>query len=604
LSSTARPTTGRRALSGPPGLLSAFLIAVTAFLIAAPVASAETRTLKLHFVHTREQAEITYKRNGRYLPDGLKKINHILRDWRRNEPTRMDPQLLDLVWEVYRSVGAREHIHVVSAYRSPATNSMLRKRSNGVADKSQHMLGKAMDFYIPGVSLARLRAAALRAQGGGVGYYPTSGSPFVHLDVGNVRHWPRMNRSQLLAVFPDGKTLHVPTDGKPLPGYDQALASFKSRKRTGAVAVASAGSSSGGFLSRLFGGGADDEEDSVQMALDASGSTGGGVAVRRSQAAAPQPRAEVRAARGEQALPGVTPSAPVGRAEPAAPEPVQETPETIIAALPSRAVPLPLAAPRPQADVGPAAVVAAAVPAEPTPADAGLAMAANVPMPSWRPDYQPAGQAVAALVEDSAAGEGPAMPATALAPTPRPNNGTAAIAQALGQGVPAPFGRPATDASPEERQVLMAGLARSITIADDASPQSGEAGLAGKSSRASQRSTLMAGLGGSVDPYKAIASGVRTTSKSAKPVRGDAKPDRQPVVLPGEPSAARWAFQKDFDQIVATGTVPPSFAYNLVRTAPQTVYTAGFQAEAPSGDPKRFTGKAVTFLSVAKFKVN
>ncbi|RAI32807.1 hypothetical protein CH341_32045, partial [Rhodoplanes roseus] len=93
---------------------------------------------------------------------------------------------------------------------------MLRSRSSGVAKRSQHTAGKAMDFFIPGVPLEKLRKIASKKQVGGVGYYPTSGSPFVHLDVGSVRHWPRMTRRQLLALFPDGKTLHIPSDGKPL----------------------------------------------------------------------------------------------------------------------------------------------------------------------------------------------------------------------------------------------------------------------------------------------------------------------------------------------------------------------------------------------------
>jgi hypothetical protein len=94
---------------------------------------------------------------------------------------------------------------------------MLRSRSKGVAKTSQHTAGKAMDFYIPGVPLAKLRATAMKFQGGGVGYYPSSGSPFVHVDTGNVRSWPRMSRQQLLALFPNGETLYLPTDGKPLP---------------------------------------------------------------------------------------------------------------------------------------------------------------------------------------------------------------------------------------------------------------------------------------------------------------------------------------------------------------------------------------------------
>ena len=117
----------------------------------------------------------------------------------------MDPHLIDLLWEVHREVGAKEPIWVVCGFRSPETNSMLRRRSSGVAQHSQHMLGKAIDFYIPGVPLEQLRAAGLRAQRGGVGYYPTSGAPFVHLDTGSVRHWPRMSEEQLASVLSKGQ---------------------------------------------------------------------------------------------------------------------------------------------------------------------------------------------------------------------------------------------------------------------------------------------------------------------------------------------------------------------------------------------------------------
>ena len=128
-----------------------------------------------------------------------------------------------------REVAGDKTIHVVCGYRSPATNAMLRHRSSGVAQFSQHTLGKAMDFYIPGASLEELRYAGLRLQRGGVGYYPTSGSPFVHLDVGPVRHWPRMTHEQLAHVFPNGRTVHVPSDGRPLPGYALALADMEKR---------------------------------------------------------------------------------------------------------------------------------------------------------------------------------------------------------------------------------------------------------------------------------------------------------------------------------------------------------------------------------------
>jgi hypothetical protein len=142
---------------------------------------------------------------------------------------------------------------------------MLRSRSKGVAQKSQHMLGKAMDFYIPGVSLKKLRDIGLRMQGGGVGYYPTSGSPFVHMDVGNVRHWPGISRQELARVFPNGKTLHVPSDGKPLPGYEQALAAYKSRKAGGTPNIEMASMTgtkrkAGNLLAAFYGGGEEVEE--------------------------------------------------------------------------------------------------------------------------------------------------------------------------------------------------------------------------------------------------------------------------------------------------------------------------------------------------------
>ena len=252
-------------------LLFCFAAGAMSFGVAA--SEAETRTLKLYFIHTGEKAEITFKRNGRYDQAGLQKINRFLRDWRRNEPTKMNPRLLDLVWQVYQASGSSNYINVVSAYRSPSTNSMLRSRSKGVAKKSQHMLGNAMDFFIPGVPLKKLRDIGLKMQGGGVGYYPTSGSPFVHMDVGNVRHWPGISRQELVRLFPNGKTLHVPSDGRPLPGYEQALAAYNARKSNGTpnIEIASAGGStrkSGGLLAMLFGGGADEADDNADSESD------------------------------------------------------------------------------------------------------------------------------------------------------------------------------------------------------------------------------------------------------------------------------------------------------------------------------------------------
>ncbi|THV34602.1 DUF882 domain-containing protein [Rhizobium rosettiformans W3] len=231
----------------------AVMLAVVLLVGSSSLATAATdRSLKLFFTHTGERATITFKRGGKFDGRGLGQINRFLRDWRKNEPANIDPRLLDLVWEVYQRSGSNDYIHIVSAYRSPGTNKMLRGRSrdSGVAKNSQHTLGKAMDFYIPGVKLAKLRSLAMQMQVGGVGYYPASGSPFVHLDVGNVRAWPRMTRKELARIFPNGKTMHLPSDGRPLPGYDLAVADY--RRRVGAKSIeiaSSAGDDDSNFAS-------------------------------------------------------------------------------------------------------------------------------------------------------------------------------------------------------------------------------------------------------------------------------------------------------------------------------------------------------------------
>ncbi|MHA1560008.1 MAG: DUF882 domain-containing protein [Alphaproteobacteria bacterium] len=191
--------------------------------------AASERTLTFHSVNTGETTSVTYMRDGRYSPEGMAQLNYVLRDWRQDEPTQMDPRLIDLVWEIYQQSGSRQPINIISAYRSPVTNEMLRSNSNGVAQNSQHIRGKAMDFQLPDVSLTKLRNIALRMQIGGVGFYPTSGAPFIHVDTGSVRHWPRLGRTELASVFPDGHTLHIPSDGNPLPGYQEAQLAYQER---------------------------------------------------------------------------------------------------------------------------------------------------------------------------------------------------------------------------------------------------------------------------------------------------------------------------------------------------------------------------------------
>ncbi|MGY4512236.1 DUF882 domain-containing protein [Bradyrhizobium sp. USDA 3650] len=209
--------------------LAAVLLLAAAGSVHDAAALNETKTLSFHHTHSGEDLTVTFKRDGRYDEAALKQLNHFLRDWRSQDETVMDRHLFDILWEVYRDVDGKQPIQIISAYRSPATNSMLRRRSSGVARFSQHMLGHAMDFYIPNVPLEQIRFAGLRLQRGGVGFYPTSGSPFVHLDTGSIRHWPRMTHDQLARVFPDGRTVHVPTDGTPLKGYELAKAEIERR---------------------------------------------------------------------------------------------------------------------------------------------------------------------------------------------------------------------------------------------------------------------------------------------------------------------------------------------------------------------------------------
>src|SRR4051795_9528585 len=218
----------------------------------------ETRTLSFHHTHSDEDLTVTFKRDGRYDEEALKQLNHYLRDWRSQDQTTMDRRLFDILWEVYRDVDARKPIQIISSYRSPATNAMLRRRSSGVARSSQHMRGQAMDFFIPDVSLEQIRSAGLRLQRGGVGFYPTSGSPFVHLDTGSIRHWPRMTHDQLPRVSPDGRTVHVPADGNPLSGYELALADVE--RRGNGDDAATVGKKPGLFAA-LFKGGKSSEDD-------------------------------------------------------------------------------------------------------------------------------------------------------------------------------------------------------------------------------------------------------------------------------------------------------------------------------------------------------
>jgi uncharacterized protein YcbK (DUF882 family) len=152
----------------------------------APIA-ARDRELSFYNTHTGEKLTAAFWSDGKYLDDGIAEINWLLRDHRAGVAGSMDPNLLDLLHQLQKKVDHQGEIHVISGYRSAATNAMLNKRSSGVAKKSHHMLGEAIDIRLPGYDTSKLHKAAVSLKAGGVGYYASS--DFVHVDVGRVRYW-------------------------------------------------------------------------------------------------------------------------------------------------------------------------------------------------------------------------------------------------------------------------------------------------------------------------------------------------------------------------------------------------------------------------------
>ncbi|MBP1859063.1 uncharacterized protein YcbK (DUF882 family) [Rhizobium herbae] len=596
-----------------PRVLASLLIAASMVTpgMAPPVeAAGQTRTLKLYFIHTQEKASITFKRNGRYDAKGLQQINRFLRDWRRNEPTTMDPRLLDLVWEVYQKSGSRDYIHVVSAYRSPATNGMLRSRSKGVAKKSQHMLGKAMDFYLPDVKLKTLREIGMKFQVGGVGYYPTSGSPFVHMDVGGVRAWPRMSRNELVRLFPDGKTMHVPADGKPLPGYEVAVADYKRRVGASAIEVAGGGSKGpgdkdtkrkGNLFAMLFGGGGDeDEEPNAIASADLEGAD--------EQPAAKTKVTQVAAA--EQALPGVENSveqtaaqqadtqqkdvaAPVPGVRPAFKDadagvqtalvaPTKDTTqEAWAAALPAPAategeyadlsaykIPVPqmLGKRGANGDAGSDTLMASTDPnAAVLPED--VAALGFVPVPGARPAGEEALMAVAdADVAVPSFAERVQPQAVALAQQPVEAVAEAQTRVALAQP---------TQQQPVEMAAFVpqSGAEARAAIFEDAFDTNIEAPAKGKRPKKQEADA-------------ATRSSVRTEPKLTQQI------------------ISSWALTNGRMATLSKPVKAPRFVSKTLRASPTTVYSAGFSNEAVSIDTARFSGSAVNFLEVKKFSTN
>lgn len=145
------------------------------------------RALRFDHLHTGERLSVEYFSSGSYVPDALVAVDHLLRDFRTEEVGHIDPGLLDLLYRLTALTGTGKPFEIISGYRSPATNAMLHERSSGVATRSLHMAGQAIDIRLDDVPLAALRSASLSLRAGGVGYYPKSN--FVHVDTGRVRAW-------------------------------------------------------------------------------------------------------------------------------------------------------------------------------------------------------------------------------------------------------------------------------------------------------------------------------------------------------------------------------------------------------------------------------
>jgi uncharacterized protein YcbK (DUF882 family) len=148
---------------------------------------ASYRALSFYNTHTGESLNTVYWEKGKYIPEAMNDINHVLRDHRTGDVTTMDPGLMDILARLHTTLGSKKPFEVISGYRSPKSNAMMHEHSHGVAKNSMHMYGKAIDIRLTDRSLSSLHEAALAMAEGGVGYYPSS--DFVHVDTGRVRRW-------------------------------------------------------------------------------------------------------------------------------------------------------------------------------------------------------------------------------------------------------------------------------------------------------------------------------------------------------------------------------------------------------------------------------
>lgn len=583
--------------------------ALLALAVSSPVfvgtpsqAAGDTRSLKLYFIHTGEKAVITYKRNGKFDPKGLEQLNRFLRDWRKNQPTKMDPRLFDLIWEVYRQSGSRDYINVVCGFRSPGTNEMLRGRSrnSGVAEKSQHMLGKAMDFFIPDVKLATLRGIGMKMQVGGVGFYPKSGSPFVHMDVGGVRAWPRMSRDELVRLFPNGNTIHIPADGKPLPGYQQAMADYKRRASGTQIQIASASESESPkhktLFEALFGGGADEQEDESDDSTP--------VAVAK----ATPPKAEPAPAE-PQPTEVADLNAPVPQVRPAfSNQPAGSEVASALVAPPS----------------GNAAqqALAAALPADQAqPQQFADLSAYSIPVPSLLGPRRAPGDAEVASTDPVLTGaNGLPVPTPIERPSVAENllaaadSDPEAEADEADQDVLSPAVADALDQQRNERESQIASKAPPVTVEqaiNAAMTQKTPAAKPPLELAALAPMTKSASFGDSFDEpaaESAVAQGL--PAKGGRPTQKEAAAaDASRTTVRTEPKLtekmiSQWALTNARLEMASKQVKAPRFVSQTMRAQPTAVYAEGFNIKTASVDPARFSGTAVNFMEVRKFNTN
>ena len=282
-----RGSVARRAVFGASVVIltAAAWWSATAYRASA-TATGETRTLTMYNIHTKETITVTYKRDGKYDAAALAQLNTFMRDWRADKETKMDPELIDHIWILHKELGSQVPVHLICGYRTASTNENLRRHGGGQAKRSQHILGKAADITFPDVPVKVLRNSALVWEWGGVGYYPTSGVPFVHVDTGRVRMWPRIPRLELAALFPDGHSQYIPADNKPITPADYKLALaqgiVKQTQIAQAVRIKPAPEPDEDVA---------DADDSIESAPDSTAGAADAVVAQNEPAATPEPSA-------------------------------------------------------------------------------------------------------------------------------------------------------------------------------------------------------------------------------------------------------------------------------------------------------------------------